>query len=185
MTAAHKLALLCVVLCLPCVAKAQWEVKLTGGAAFPLGRYGSIVSPGWIAHAEIKNRLKGSNSIALGAEIHAAFMRQDKDLSDNFKNSRLTIVPVLFTASYIYPITNRLSLSVTAGAGIAAYSFWHGTPPDMILRSSAEFVVSPQAGMVYKINSKLALEIEGNILWYPRAYVTGYSSITAGLSYRL
>jgi hypothetical protein len=172
---------------------AQWEIGLGAGAGLPITGYKEVLNPGWLLNAEGKYRLK-SGKFALGMQTQFTRLQKDNNPNDQFQNARMTIAPLLFTAEW--SISTKVSLQpyLTGGLGISVFNLNYDiSPTEGETVNNVSFTMMPQAGLRYKasetlypfIEASLVLLADGPPIGFPKStQMTGYNSITAGISYR-
>jgi hypothetical protein len=174
-------------------AGAQWELGMGVGIPFPITSYAKVVKPGWLPMVFGKYRF-GNGSFATGMEIHLARLQRDRDPTDAFGNTRMTLAPVIFTAEYEAFMKNRLRPYIKGGLGLALFTidYDEGASAHRSI-FNLSFTMSPEIGLRYAasshfqtfIGSNLVLLADGPPVGFPQGNkITGYASIIAGTSYR-
>ncbi len=188
-----KLVITLLLLCTSIITNAQWEAGLGAGLGVPVTGYKEVLESGWLLNAEGKYRF-GNGNFAVGMETHFTRLQKDNNPGDAFQNARMTIAPLLFTAEWSIPTRGTLEPYLTGGLGITFFNFNYDTSPtEGETVNNVSFTVMPQAGLRYAASKNLFPFVEAGLVMladgppvgFPKgSQMTGYSAITAGISYR-
>ena len=172
---------------------AQWEAGIGAGLGLPVTGYKEVLKSGWLLNAEGKYRF-GSGNFAVGMKAHFTRLQKDNNPGDAFQNARMTIAPLLFTAEWVIPTKGSLDPYITGGLGVTFFNLNYDiSPTEGETVNNVSFTMMPQAGLRYAasknlfpfIEAGLVLLADGPPIGFPKgSQMTGYTGITAGISYR-
>jgi len=178
------------------VANAQWSVGAGLGPSFPVTGYGQVVETGvQIFNLQGKHTL-GKGKLLLGADIQMARFSEDKNPTDAYYESKLTVAPVIFTLDYQMNLSHKLQPYITYGLGLSFFVFSYTSSPTEIDDQSifnVSFSMMPALGLKYQASSHLypfvetglVLLMDGPPVGFPEGeHVTGYEFVTIGLMYK-
>lgn len=175
---------------------AQYRARIFTGPALPFTGFKSVVKGGWVGGLETSYRLR-NQKVALGLQIQYARFSNDANATDNFKDAKLTMVPVLFRGEIIMAELGIAKLYGGANIGVSIYELYHNQglmPTENKTKLTVGFTMAPEIGLSFPISNKLSLNLNSTVVMLmdgpPKGVVksnqiSGYTTFNAGLSYEL
>jgi len=174
--------------------RAQWETGGAMGVSFPVTGYGGVVKTGWMARISGDYKF-GKGLFATGLDLNVARFAKDKTSTDQWDESKLTLISFLFPAEFEFNRKSKLTFYISPAIGLSIYVFSYnsGVYADDASITNVSFTLAPSAGVRYKFSNHLFLDMrfaaiyltDGPPVGFPKSdQATGYNAISAGIKYR-
>jgi hypothetical protein len=186
----------------PITGQAQWSLSMEYNMAFPVTSYKEAFATG--SNFNLDGKYHFNTGCGIGFQAGAARFATSKGGSLAAYDSKLTVVPLIFTAEYEASRKGMIRPFFAAGLGLSIYTFslylrYHGLSTNV---TNTSFTISPQVGLRFFFTKNLISYLKGScvfvmdeqptfsapnlpVIIFPMSdKATGYAGIALGVSYR-